>query len=179
MERFRILCSDVDQHPAFFRFVDTVFHGARTEPWTVWRDRSGWTRDYEVFAILRPRENPKIDWRVDPDINGISEVRSFRVLTWTEYITDDGNIVSTIGRTRLHMVVDGKDRVGYQLGAVATLESYRRQGLARRLMEWMIDELDKPDQPIILFANNSVLDFYPRFGFRRIPQQRSFASAAL
>ncbi len=35
--------------------------------------------------ILRPRENPKIDWRVDPDINGISEVRSFRVLTWTEY----------------------------------------------------------------------------------------------
>lgn len=144
MERFRILCSDVDQHPAFFRFVDTVFHGARTEPWTVWRDRSGWTRDYEVFAI-----------------------------------TDDGNIVSTIGRTRLHMVVDGKDRVGYQLGAVATLESYRRQGLARRLMEWMIDELDKPDQPIILFANNSVLDFYPRFGFRRIPQQRSFASAAL
>ncbi len=40
-------------------------------------------------SILRPRENPKIDWRVDPDINGISEVRSFRVLTWTEYITGE------------------------------------------------------------------------------------------
>jgi hypothetical protein len=66
--------------------------------------------------------------------------------------------------------------VGYQLGAVTTLEAFRRQGLARRLMNWVIDELDEPDQPIILFANNRVLDFYPRLGFRRIPQRRSTTS---
>src|SRR3982751_3361111 len=35
--------------------------------------------------ILRPRENPKSGWRVDPGSSGLSEVRSFRVLTWTEY----------------------------------------------------------------------------------------------
>ncbi len=144
MEHCRILCSDVDQHPVFFHFVDTIFHGARAETWTVWRDRGGWTGDYEVFAIV-----------------------------------DDGRIVGTIGRSRMHMVIDGKDRVGYQLGAVATLEPYRRQGLARQLMDWVISELDEPDQPIILFANNSVLDFYPRFGFRRIPQRRSFGRNVL
>jgi len=144
MERRKILCPDTDQHPVFFHFVDTIFRGARTETWTMWRDRGGWTDDYEVFAIV-----------------------------------DDGRIISTIGRSRMRMVIEGQDRAGYQLGAVATLEPYRRQGLARQLMNWVIGELDEPDQPIILFANKSVLDFYPRFGFKRIPQQRSFAQTAL
>lgn len=144
MERCRILSSNVDQHPVFFRFVDLIFRGARAETWTVWRDRGGWTGDYEVFAIV-----------------------------------DDGSIVSTIGRSRMHLVIEGEDRVGYQLGAVATLEPYRGRGLARQLMEWVISDLDELDQPIILFANNSVLDFYPRFGFKRIPQRRSVAAAAL
>ncbi len=38
-------------------------------------------------SLLRSRENPKIGWRVDPDMSGVSEVRSFRVLTWTEYLS--------------------------------------------------------------------------------------------
>ena len=46
-------------------------------------------------------------------------------------------------------------------------------------MEWVIDSLDQADQPVILFANNSVLNFYPRFGFKRLPQRRSVAAAAL
>jgi len=124
--------------------VDSVFRGARSETWTVWRDRGGWTGDYEVFAIV-----------------------------------DNGSIVSTIGRSRMHLVIEGEDRVGFQLGAVATLAPYRRQGLARQLMEWVIGGLDEPDQPIILFANNSVLEFYPRFEFIRIPRRRSVAMAAL
>lgn len=81
-------------------------------------------------------------------------------------------IVSTIGRTRMRLVVDGEIRIGYQLGAVATRADCRRRGLARQLMDWVIAELDDPDQPIILFANDGVLGFYPRFGFRRVPQQR-------
>ena len=36
-------------------------------------------------TILRPRENPNTGLRVDHDLSGVSEVRSFRVLTWTEY----------------------------------------------------------------------------------------------
>ena len=41
-------------------------------------------------SILRPRENPKIGLRVDPDISGVPGMRSFRVLTWTEYILFHG-----------------------------------------------------------------------------------------
>ncbi len=40
---------------------------------------------YFLVNILRPRENPKIGLRVDPDISGVPGMRSFRVLTWTEY----------------------------------------------------------------------------------------------
>lgn len=144
MERRRTQYSDIAQHPAFFRFVNSIFPGARAKTWALWRDRGSWTNDYEVFAIL-----------------------------------DGGSVVSTIGRSRMNLVIDGKDRVGYQLGAVATLEPYRGRGLARQLMKWVIDDLDAVDQPVILFANNSVLDFYPRFGFRRIPQRRSLATVAL
>lgn len=94
-------------------------------------------------------------------------------------LIDDGVIVGTVGRSRMRLVIQGEERVGYQLGAVATLERYRGRGLARRLLEWVIDSLDVPDQPIILFANSRVHDFYPRFGFQRLPQQRSVTTAAL
>ena len=144
MERVKILSSDVNQHPVFFQFVDSVFRGGRAETWTVWRGRGGWTADYEVFALV-----------------------------------EGGSIVGTIGRSRMYLVIGGENRVGYQLGAVATLERHRGQGVARQLMEWVVDSLDQADQPVILFANNSVLDFYPRFGFKRLPQRRSVAAAAL
>ena len=143
MERVRILSSDTNRHLPFFRFVDGVFRGGRAETWTVWRDRGGWTEDYEVFALV-----------------------------------DDGNIVGTIGRSRMRLVIGGEGWKGYQLGAVATAERYRGRGLARQLMERVIASLDEVDQPIILFANSSVLDFYPRFGFKRLPQRRSVAATA-
>jgi predicted N-acetyltransferase YhbS len=82
----------------------------------------------------------------------------------------DDRIVSTVGRTSMRYVINGEARNGYQLGAVATHPDHRNRGLARRLMKTVLDELDTPDQPIILFANSSVLDFYSRFGFRRLAQ---------
>lgn len=87
-------------------------------------------------------------------------------------LVDGKQIVSTIGVTRMQLVVGGVARTGLQLGAVATLDSYRGQGLSRRLMEWMFAERSSPHQPVFLFANESVLGFYPRFGFRHVPQHR-------
>jgi predicted N-acetyltransferase YhbS len=82
----------------------------------------------------------------------------------------DDQIVSTVGRTTMRYVINGEARNGYQLGAVATHPDHRNRGLARLLMEKVLSELDAPDQPVILFANPSVLDLYPLFGFRRLAQ---------
>ena len=43
----------------------------------------------------------------------------------------------------------------------------------------VVGELDHPDQPIILYANDSVVDFYPRFGFRRVAQRQSVAEVSI
>lgn len=82
----------------------------------------------------------------------------------------DDHIVSTVGRTTMRYVINGEARNGYQLGAVATHPDHRNRGLTRLLMEKVLSELDAPDQPVILFANPSVLDLYPRFGFRTLAQ---------
>jgi predicted N-acetyltransferase YhbS len=82
----------------------------------------------------------------------------------------DDQIVSTVGRASMRYVINGEARNGYQLGAVATHAGHRNRGLARLLTNKVLGELDAPDQPVILFANPSVLDFYPRLGFRRLAQ---------
>jgi GNAT superfamily N-acetyltransferase len=87
-------------------------------------------------------------------------------------IVVDDQIVSTVGRMSMRYVINGEARNGFQLGAVATQPDHRNRGLARLLIETVFSELDTPDQPVILFANSSVLDFYPRFGFRRLAQTR-------
>jgi predicted N-acetyltransferase YhbS len=84
----------------------------------------------------------------------------------------DDKIVGTVGRTAMRLVIDGKAHDGYQIGAVATHPDHRGRGLAGLLMNKVLNELDTPDQPVILFANKSVLDFYPRFGFRSLAQAR-------
>jgi predicted N-acetyltransferase YhbS len=94
-------------------------------------------------------------------------------------IERDGQILSTVGRQRMHFVINGEQREGYQLGAVASRPDHRGRGLSRRVLTWALSDDDAPTQPIILFANKSVLDFYPRFGFRRIAQKRFVANAAI
>jgi predicted N-acetyltransferase YhbS len=84
----------------------------------------------------------------------------------------DDQIVGTVGRTSMRYVINGEARNGYQLGAVATRADHRNRGLARLITDKVLSELDAPDQPVVLFANPSVLDFYPRFGFRRLAQSR-------
>jgi predicted N-acetyltransferase YhbS len=141
VKALRIRNTDVEWHLRFFAHVQEIF---RPNHWRVWRDRGGWTTDYEVFALL-----------------------------------DGDQIVSTVGRSRMQLVNNGHAVAGYQLGAVGTLPHYRGRGLARRLMDEIVGELDHPDQPIILYANDSVVGFYPRFGFRRVAQKQSVAEVSI
>lgn len=57
-----------------------------------------------------------------------------------------------------------------QIGTVMTAPAYRNQGLARCLLETILYEWKEQCDCIYLFANDSVLDFYPKFGF--VPSQQ-------
>ncbi|MEL7568806.1 MAG: GNAT family N-acetyltransferase [Dehalobacterium sp.] len=78
----------------------------------------------------------------------------------------DGKMLANICLYRTEIVVTGEKMEAYQLGAVATHKDHKGQGLSRKLMEHIQNRY--PVTPMFLFANESVLDFYPRFGFQRI-----------
>ncbi|WP_338873035.1 GNAT family N-acetyltransferase [Myxococcus stipitatus] len=87
---------------------------------------------------------------------------------WTdEYRTfgvmDDGRVVANASVSRMHVLVEGREVVAYQLGAVGCVPERRGQGLSRVVMEAALEFCG--DAPVLLFANKKVLEFYPRFGF--------------
>jgi hypothetical protein len=61
--------------------------------------------------------------------------------------------------------MDGTDKHYIQIGTVMTDEEYRGRGLSKYLMERIIAEYKGKVDGIYLFGNDSVVDFYPKFGF--------------
>lgn len=87
-------------------------------------------------------------------------------------VVKDGEIVANVSVNRTDFMFDGGVRHFLQLGTVMTREACRRQGYIRAIMEQIdADYGDKADG-IYLFANDSVLDFYPRFGFCKSREYR-------
>lgn len=76
-------------------------------------------------------------------------------------------IVSNVCAAGMSLVIDGRPIKGIQIGAVATAPEYRRQGLSRVLMEHVLHKYRASVELVFLFANDSVLEFYPRFGFEK------------
>lgn len=61
--------------------------------------------------------------------------------------------------------IGGVIRNYIQIGTVMTDKEYRDQGLNKKIMESILQEyIDKVDG-IYLFGNDSVLNYYPKFGF--------------
>lgn len=81
-------------------------------------------------------------------------------------VLDSGRIVANVTVNHMEMMVQGQKRSWIQLGTVMTDPAYRGQGLIRVLMDRIEEEYAGVDG-MFLFANDSVLDFYPKFGFRK------------
>ena len=83
----------------------------------------------------------------------------------------DGKIITNVSVNIINCTVGGKQRRYVQLGTIMTDEDYRGKGFSRILMERVISDYSDRDG-IFLFANDSVLDFYPKFGFRTADEYR-------
>ena len=71
----------------------------------------------------------------------------------------------------------GRPHLALSLGAVCTDPLNRGKGYARALMERVFARY--PDTPMYLSANEDVLNFYPRFGFRRVHEKLPALSIAI
>lgn len=85
-------------------------------------------------------------------------------------IVMDGKVVANVSVNQTDFAMNGQVKRYIQLGTVMTDEQFRNKGLIRRIMEEIeIDYAGKVDG-MYLFANNEVLSFYPKFGFRTAKQ---------
>ncbi len=105
------------------------------------------------------------------DTFGFSFAPWFAAGLWDERyesfsIIEDGVMLANLCLFRCQLRFGERPVTAYQLGAVATRKEHRGKGLSRRLVAHIDQRY--PDAPMFLFANPSVLDFYPRFGFRRV-----------
>lgn len=89
---------------------------------------------------------------------------------WTDLyqphvLLDGGKVVSNVSANWMRFRLAGGERTYLQLGTVMTDQAYRGQGLNRQLMERVLAEYRDRCDGVYLFGNDSVLDYYPKFGF--------------
>ena len=77
----------------------------------------------------------------------------------------DGKVVSNVSVNQCSMNYDGRVVKLLQLGTVMTDPDYRGRGYAKEIMDKIMEEYDGKVDGIYLFGNDSVVTFYPKFGF--------------
>lgn len=98
---------------------------------------------------------------------------------WRDYyvpyaLLHEDQVVSNVSVNKLEFVIANETRLGIQIGTVMTDEKYCHQGLNKYLLRSVLNDWKDQADFIYLFANDTVLDFYPKFGFERVQEYRYF-----
>lgn len=83
-------------------------------------------------------------------------------------------VVSNISVNIIDLEIQGQPKRYIQIGTVMTDCKYRNRGLSRKLMEKILHDWKDKCDAIYLYANDSVLDFYPKFGFKKETEYQCF-----
>lgn len=123
--------------------------------------------DYKENNILRGSFN-----KLAVNTFGIQFEDWYKLGYWTKkYIPysmkADDKIVSNVSVNLVEFNQRGSRKKYIQLGTVMTDKDYRGLGLNGYLLKKVIEDYKDKCDGIYLFANDSVLDYYPQFGFRK------------
>lgn len=80
-------------------------------------------------------------------------------------VMKEEKVVSNVSVNRMQFDMDGVIKNFIQLGTVMTDKGYRGLGFNKKIMESIIQEYADKVDGIYLFGNDSVLNYYPKFGF--------------
>ncbi|WKK99868.1 GNAT family N-acetyltransferase [Paenibacillus amylolyticus] len=83
---------------------------------------------------------------------------------------DGDQVIANVSVNILELIIHGEKKKAIQIGTVMTHPDYRGKGLSTRLMNKVLEEYDNKYDYMYLFANESVLDFYPKFGFKPVEE---------
>lgn len=91
---------------------------------------------------------------------------------WTDQyipyaLVDQNRVIANASVNIMRTIWQTKPRRYIQIGTVMTDAAYRKRGLSRRLITKILSDWKDQSDGIYLFANETVLDFYPKFGFQK------------
>lgn len=89
-------------------------------------------------------------------------------------LMEDGKFVSNVSANRMKFMQNGSEKNYIQIGTVMTDPDYRKQGLASKLMNHVIEEYEAKCDGIYLFGNLDALGFYRKLGFGEVNEYRYF-----
>lgn len=76
-------------------------------------------------------------------------------------------IVANVSVNTIDFMINGDLKHSIQIGTVMTDELHRNQGLIRNLMNIIFEDFEEKSDFIYLFGGRDVVNFYPKFGFKR------------
>lgn len=79
----------------------------------------------------------------------------------------DKKVVANVSVSIMEFLILGTRKKFIQIGTVMTETEYRGNGLCKVIMERVLKEWEDKCDLIYLFANDSVTEFYPKFGFEK------------
>lgn len=85
-------------------------------------------------------------------------------------------VVANVSVNIMNFNVSGEKKFYIQLGTVMTDEKYRNKGLIRVLMNEIENDYGDKVDGMFLFANDEVVDFYPKFGFVKASESQYIKS---
>lgn len=88
-------------------------------------------------------------------------------------IFDQDKLVSNLNVILFRVTIAAEQKTMIHLDTVMTDESHQGKGLSRFLMERVLADYGDKVDGFFLFANDSVLDFYPKFGFSAVTEYQA------
>lgn len=76
-----------------------------------------------------------------------------------------GQIISNVSISKMQLLINGKVIKAIQVGTVFTHPEFRMNGLSKKLMNIVKEIYEKDYEIFYLFPNESVMKFYPKFGY--------------
>lgn len=89
-------------------------------------------------------------------------------------ILDGDRVIANVSISPMKFIHNSKVINLIQLGTVMTDPAYRSQGLIRQLIGEVERDYEDKIDGYFLFANKSVLEFYPKFGYKTIKEYEYF-----
>ncbi|CQR54205.1 GNAT family N-acetyltransferase [Paenibacillus riograndensis] len=81
-------------------------------------------------------------------------------------------VIANVSVSKMDLLINGSNKKAIQIGTVMTHPDFRGKGLSGKLMRHVLDIYEHDCDIFFLFANSTVIDFYPKYGFKSVGESQ-------